>query len=43
MRHLGAPWSTCALWRLGSDMLAAQGEAFRIAAEESNRKVCKGQ
>jgi len=43
MRQLGARWSTCALWRLRTDVLQAQGSAFRSAAAEKNRKVCTWQ
>ncbi len=40
MRHVAAPWSTCALWRLGGEILQAQAPAYRVAADEKNRKVC---
>jgi energy-coupling factor transporter ATP-binding protein EcfA2 len=40
LRHVAAPWSTCALWRLGSEILQAQDAQYRVAADDSNRKVC---
>jgi hypothetical protein len=43
LRHVAAPWSTCALWRLGSEILQAQDTPFREAADEKNRKVCDWQ
>ncbi len=43
LRHVAAPWSTCALWRLGSEILQAQHEKLRVAADERNRAVCDWQ
>jgi len=43
MRHVAAPWSTCALWRLGSEILQSQAKEYRVAADEKNRKVCDWQ
>ncbi len=42
MRHVAAPWSTCALWHLGSEILQAQDANYRVAADPKNRKVCAG-
>ena len=43
LRHVAAPWSTCALWRLGSDVLQSQDTALRVAKQEENRRVCEWQ
>jgi hypothetical protein len=43
LRHVAAPWSTCALWRLGSEILQSQAKEYRVAADEKNRKVCDWQ
>ena len=43
MRHVAAPWSTCALWRLGSEILREQDPNYREAKDEKNRKVCDWQ
>lgn len=40
-RHVAAPWSTCALWRLGSDILREQAPDFREAKDPKNREVCE--
>jgi hypothetical protein len=41
LRHVAAPWSTCALWHLGSEILKEQPpEDLRLAKDEMNRKVC---
>ena len=43
LRHVAAPWSTCALWRLGSEILKEQAEPQREAADAKNREVCDWQ
>ena len=43
MRHLAAPWSTCALWRLGTEVLMAQDSETRQAKDPKNREVCQWQ
>lgn len=40
LRHVAAPWSTCALWHLGSEILEAQAPPYRLAPDARNRKVC---
>ncbi len=43
LRHVAAPWSTCALWRLGSEILQAHAPPYREAVDENNRRVCDWQ
>jgi len=40
MRYVAAPWSTCALWRLGSEVLEGQAPEYRLAPDVKNREVC---
>jgi hypothetical protein len=41
LRHVAAPWSTCALWHLGTEILKEQAAEFRTAKDKENREVCR--
>lgn len=42
LRHIAAPWSTCALWRLGSEVLAQQPGQGGTVPGGRDDKVCSG-
>jgi len=41
-RYIGAPWSTCALWRIGVAVLGQQDGQGRAADEKMDGQTCKG-
>jgi hypothetical protein len=44
LRHVAAPWSTCALWRIGKDLLAEQAlvAAATPATATGDEDACTG-
>jgi hypothetical protein len=42
-RFIAAPWSTCALWRIGVEVLAQQpGQGAAVQRLEDSEKTCRG-